>query len=93
MKNVIGFALGFVAGWAARSMVESSRGAAVGIATTAADVLARLKRAAAIEAEYLDDFIAEVRSRVQENRGWRENAADASASTSGPVPTANGGIR
>ena len=90
MRGLIGFALGFVAGWAARSTVESSRAAAVGIAGAAADVLERVKRAAAIEGDYLEDFIAEVRSRVRETRGWRESAAGASAA-SGPAPAGNGG--
>ena len=92
MRSVVGFALGFVAGWMARSTVESSRAAAVGIAGAAADVLERMKRAAAIESEYLEDFIAEVRSRVQENRGWHESAAGAGAAASAPAPAGNGGI-
>ena len=92
MRSLIGFALGFVAGWAARSTVESSRAAAVGIASTAADVLERLKRAAAIEGDFLEDFIAEVRSRVQESHGWRESATGESATANGPAPAGNGGI-
>ena len=88
MRSLIGFAVGFVAGWAARSTVESSRAAAVGLASTAADVLERLKRAAAIEGDYLEDFVAEVRSRVQEGRGWREGGAHAN----GAAPAGNGGI-
>jgi hypothetical protein len=92
MRGLIGFAFGFVAGWAARSTVESSRAAAVGVASTAADVLERLKRAAAIEGDYLEDFIAEVRSRLRETRGWRESAPGASSTASGPAPAGNGGI-
>jgi hypothetical protein len=92
MKSLIGFALGFVAGWMARSTVESSRAAAVGMAGAAVDVLERLKRAAAIESEYLEDFIAEVRSRVQETRGWHESTAGASAAAGGSAPAGNGGI-
>jgi hypothetical protein len=92
MRGLIGFALGFVAGWAARSTVESSRAAAVGIAGAAADVLERLKRAAAIEGDYLEDFIAEVRSRVSETRGWRDSESGASATANSPAPQGNGGI-
>ncbi len=79
MTGLVGFAVGFVAGWAARSTVESSRGAAVGVASAAADLLERMKRAAAIEGDYLEDFVAEVRSRIRENRGWsrpEESAAN-----------------
>jgi hypothetical protein len=89
MRSVVGFALGFVAGWLARSTVESSRDAAVGVASTAADLLERLKRAAAIEGDYLEDLVAEVRSRVRDGRGWAESPASAAASHGG-VPGANG---
>ena len=79
MRGVLGFAVGFVAGWAARSTVESSRGAAVGVASAVADLLERLKRAAAIEGDYLEDFVAEVRSRIRERRGWYESTANGNA--------------
>jgi hypothetical protein len=83
MRSLVGFALGFVAGWMARSTVESSRAAAVGVASTAADFLERLKRAAAVEGDYLEDFVAEVRSRVRDGRGWAESPAGAPASHGG----------
>jgi hypothetical protein len=89
MRSLVGFAVGFVAGWAARSTVESSRAAAVSVAGAAADLVERLKRAAAIEGDYLEDFVAEVRSRVQEGRGWHESSANGA---SGPMPAGNGGI-
>jgi hypothetical protein len=89
MRSLVGFALGFVAGWAARSTVESSRAAAVSIAGAAADMVERLKRAAAIEGDYLEDFVAEVRSRVQEGRGWHESPA---SGANGTMPAGNGGI-
>jgi hypothetical protein len=71
MGSLIGFAVGFVAGWAARSTVESSRAAAVRIASTVVEMVERAKRAAAIESDYLEDFVAEVRSRVDEGHLWR----------------------
>ncbi len=89
MRSVVGFAFGFVVGWMARSTVESSRAAAVGVASTAADLLERLKRAAAVEGDYLEDFVAEVRSRLHDARGWAESPAGAPASHGG-VPGANG---
>jgi hypothetical protein len=88
MKSLVAFAVGFVAGWLTRSTVESSRGAAVGLASTAADLLERLRRAAAIEGDYLEDFVAEVRSRVHDARGWRESPA---ASSAGHGPSAGNG--
>jgi hypothetical protein len=91
MRSLVGFAVGFMAGWAARSTVESSRAAAVGMASTAAGVLERLRRAAAIEGDYLEDFVAEVRSRVQETRGWHEGSAGASAAPNGTAGSAGNG--
>jgi hypothetical protein len=92
MRSVVGFALGFVAGWAARSMVESSRTAAVGIASSAAELLDRLKRAAAIEGDYLEDFVAEVRSRVQDVKDRRGSyEGPASAPSNGTAPVGHGG--
>jgi hypothetical protein len=92
MRSLVGFAVGFIAGWAARSTVESSRAAVVGVASSAADLLERLKRAAAIEGDYLEDFVAEVRSRVQDSRGWRESPAGATSASNGSTSAGNGGV-
>jgi hypothetical protein len=92
MSSLVGFAVGFVAGWAARSTVESSRAAAVSVASTAADLFERFKRAVAIEGDYLEDFAAEVRSRVHEGRGWREGPVAAGAAANGSMPAGNGGV-
>ncbi|HEX4446424.1 MAG TPA: hypothetical protein VH044_06805, partial [Polyangiaceae bacterium] len=70
MGTLIGFAAGFISGWAARSTVESSRSAAVGIASTVLDLLDRAKRAAAVEGDYLEDFVAEIRARAADHRPW-----------------------
>jgi hypothetical protein len=77
MGSLVGFALGFVTGWAARSTVESSRAAAIGLASAAMAFAERVKRAVAIEGDYLEDFVAEVRSRVQDSRPWRDVAGNA----------------
>ena len=93
MRSLVGFALGFVAGWAARSTVESSRAAAVGVASSAADLVERLKRAAAIEGDYLEDFVAEVRSRVQEvKEGRGRHEGPASSASNGSASAGNGGV-
>jgi hypothetical protein len=91
MRSLLSFAVGFVAGWAARSTVESSRAAAVGIASTAAELYERIKRAASIEGDYLEDFVAEVRSNVQGGRGWSDGPGSA-AGNSNAVSAANGGV-
>jgi hypothetical protein len=90
MTGVVGFALGFVSGWVARSTVESSRAAAVGMASMATDLLSRVKRAAAVEGDYLEDFVAEVRSRIQQARGWTESAANGNGHD-GPSASASNG--
>jgi hypothetical protein len=91
MTGVVGFAVGFVTGWVARSTVESSRAAAVGVASTATELLARMKRAAAVEGDYLEDFVAEVRSRIRQARGWSESAANGNGHN-GAAATADGGV-
>ncbi len=90
MRSLVGFALGFVAGWAARSTVESSRAAAVSVAGAATDLMQRFKRAMAIEGDYLEDFVAEVRSRVQEGHGWHEGPGAAANTGNGTMPAGNG---
>ena len=71
MSTLVGFAVGFVSGWAARSTVESSRAAAVNLASTLMGLVDRARRAAAVEGDYLEDFVAEVRSRATQGRPWR----------------------
>jgi hypothetical protein len=47
----------------------------------------KARRAAAVEGDYLEDFVAEVRSRVTERRPWRESANGVGASAgNGGVP-------
>jgi hypothetical protein len=92
MRSLVGFALGFVAGWAARSTVESSRAATVSVVGAAADLIERFKRAMAVEGDYLEDFIAEVRSRVEEGHGWHESPGAAASASNGSMPAGNGGI-
>ena len=62
------------------------------IASSAADLFERLKRATAIEGDYLEDFVAEVRSRVEDARGWRASAAGAPVASNGGAPAGNGGV-
>ncbi len=91
MSTLVGFAFGFVSGWAARSTVESSRAAAVSLASTVTSWAERAKRAVAIEGDYLEDFVAEVRSRG-EPRTWQEPAGASNTNASSASPGANGGV-
>jgi len=83
MERILIFAGGFAAGWLARSTVATSKDAAVGVAALALDLVDRLKRAAILERERLEDLAAEVRSRVGDWKTVRPqpsgNGTDASA--------------
>jgi hypothetical protein len=69
-------------------MVESSRAAVVGVASTALDLLDRAKRAAAVEGDYLEDFVAEIRARAAGNRPWGGPAAASASSSNGAAASA-----
>ena len=89
MRCLVVFAVGFVAGWVTRSTVESSHGVVVGVASTIVDVVEWAKRAVATEGDFLEDFVAEVRSRIQDARPWHEGGAGTS---DGDVSAGNGGV-
>lgn len=65
MRGLVGFALGFVGGWAARSSVDSSHGLAVRTMDTLYASRARVGRWIAVEHERIADLLAEVRSRYE----------------------------
>ncbi len=89
MSTLVGFAVGFISGWAARSTVESSRAAVVGVASTALDLLDRAKRAVAVEGDYLEDFVAEIRARATGHRPWGAPPAGASSANGAATNAVN----
>ena len=89
MSTLVGFAVGFVSGWAARSTVESSRDAAVRVASTVMDLVGRAKRAAAVEGDYLEDFVAEIRARAADHRPWSDVSVNGA---NGGASPAHGGV-
>ncbi|MBX3216048.1 MAG: hypothetical protein KF850_28670 [Labilithrix sp.] len=62
--SVTSFAIGFVAGWAVRSTVESSRELAVDVAAGTHGIFHKLVRAVIAEREFLEDLWSEAKVRV-----------------------------
>jgi hypothetical protein len=59
------FAVGFAAGWAVRSGVDSSRKLAVAAIAAAYEVSDRARRWVAVEREHLEDLLAEGRAMYE----------------------------
>jgi hypothetical protein len=70
MGNMISFACGFVAGWAIRSVAESSRDVTVRAIRTGMSLADRLRLWWAVERELLQDLVSEAR-----DAGAQEDAA------------------
>lgn len=82
MDRLATFALGVVAGWAARTWTESPRAATLTVLAAALSTVDRLKRAMAIERDHLEDLVAEARVRadvLRRERASQRSAAGASA--------------
>jgi len=65
IKSVLVFGAGFAGGWAARSLADSPQGAGVKLLEIALNAKERVGRWAAVEAERLEDMMAEVRARAE----------------------------
>lgn len=65
--SVTSFAIGFVAGWAVRSTVESSRELAVDVAVGTQDMLHKLRRALVAEREFFEDLWSEAKTRLDDD--------------------------
>jgi hypothetical protein len=65
------FLAGFATGWVARSTVDSSRAALVGLMASAMGAADRVKRAVAMEREHLEDLVAEARAQYEAARARR----------------------
>ncbi len=71
MMSTLAFAAGFAAGWLSRSAIDGPKSAVVQIVALGLDGVARVKRAAAIEREQLEDLVAEARDMVARRRAER----------------------
>lgn len=80
MVRFASFALGFAAGWAARTCAESPRSTALSVIAAALSTVDRIKRALAIEKDQLEDLVAEARVRadvLRQERASRERPPSA----------------
>jgi hypothetical protein len=84
MGPLLAFGAGFVSGWLVRSTVASTRDGAVMALGFAMEAVRRAQRAAAMEREYLEDWVAEARAWAHQRHavgiqpGHASNAARAS---------------
>jgi len=69
MKVLIGIMVGFVGGWAIRSIAESSHGVGVELMSVALKTKDQVEGWAAAEFERVSDIAAEARSRLDEVAG------------------------
>jgi hypothetical protein len=76
IKWVLAIGVGLVGGWAARSLADSPEGAGVKLLEIALKTKERVGRWAALEAERLDDMLAEARSTAEPNVARTNGAAN-----------------
>ena len=91
MRTPLVFAAGFVAGWVTRGTVDPAKSATVQIVAFGLDVVARVKRALAIERERFEDLVAEARDEVTRRRAARAQPDEdlgADAAPAAPVENA-----
>jgi hypothetical protein len=89
IKWVLALGVGLAGGWAARSLSDSPQGAGVKLLEIALKTKERVGRWAALEAERLDDMLAEARATAEPNVA-RSNGA---ANKSGPKGHSGNGRR
>jgi len=84
IRWLLALGVGFAGGWAARSLADTPQGAGVKLLEIALRTKERVGRWAALEAERLDDMLAEARATTEPNvsraNGARANGARANAS-------------
>ena len=76
MKWVLAIGVGVVGGWAARSLADSPEGAGVKLLELALKTKERVGQWVALEAERLDDMLAEARSTAEPNVARANGAAN-----------------
>jgi hypothetical protein len=62
LQSVLAFGVGFVGGWAARSLADSPQGVGVKLLEIGMNAKERIGKWAAVEGERLEDMMAEARS-------------------------------
>ena len=85
--------LGFAAGWAVRSLADSPQGAGVKLLEIALDTKERLGRWVAVEAERLEDMLAEARLKAEPDVGRPGKAANNGSDDKGRAESERGKSR
>lgn len=65
VKSVLLFGVGFVGGWAARSLADSPQGVGVKLLEIGLNAKDKVGRWARLEGERLEDMLAEARARIE----------------------------
>jgi len=81
IKSVLSFGVGFVSGWATRSLADSPQDVGVKLLEIALHAKERVGRWAAVERERLEDMVAEARSRVEPDLATGNGAPSAAEHT------------
>jgi len=74
MKSVFSFALGFGAGWAVRSMADSSEGVGIKLMAVALKTKEHFDQWIAVEREHLEDMFAEARMKNGRSKGMGKHS-------------------
>jgi CBS-domain-containing membrane protein len=85
MGTPLTFVAGFVAGWLTRATVDPAKSATVQIVAFGLEVVARMKRALAVERERFEDLVAEARDEAARRRAGRADPADDLGPEAAPV--------
>lgn len=88
MRTPFAFVAGFVAGWLTRGTIDPAKSATVQIVAFGIDVVARVKRALAIERERFEDLVAEARDEAARRRAARVEPEEDLAPEAAPVENA-----
>jgi hypothetical protein len=83
MGQFLAFGAGFVSGWLVRSAVASTREGAVMALGFAMEAVRRAQRAAAMEREYLEDWVAEARAWARQRHAVGVGTPGRATSTAG----------
>jgi hypothetical protein len=89
LRWVLALGVGLAGGWAARSLSDSPQGAGVKLLEIALKAKERVGRWAALEAERLEDMLAEARSTAEPDIS-RQNAATNKSGPKGRSGNGNG---
>jgi len=81
VKSLVVFGLGFVSGWAARSLADSPHDAGVKLMAIAMSTRERVGRWVAVERERVADMLAEARWRVEPEGSASSSRSDEERAT------------